>query len=400
MASVTGGRSGPITVQSLIVINGVVDPNIVLNRQRMADVAGPDATVIGRSAIGPSQLKIEEQELLLMPVTGFNYAGQTATARRPLVFSSFNGIPVDKNMSQDAFEDEYVWLGMAHTVTAPEGDPVGMASGISIKRGGSGTTFNNSTDTFCPGDIIGYRLPSVDEATRDREVNMFAWRTGERSRPMKHTAMLRKITYEEITTQFDKAVARLLTDVQTVNVIEREQAGASGMFRPVDGIEEMAVLLKKAYGWAFVAAIATAMDRNVVVWNGTPTSKQEQIAQLGAMMGLVNKVSGAREDTKMQEDFFKRALHASLGSLDDKFQKSAVDLVRSDLFAATQLAPVFGQVGKRDSPDTNLHAIAKTASNDLTKMYGQCMTRYERKTIGTSSTYSPPGTNLDYILRP
>lgn len=404
MASISGKTSGPIATQALIVVNGVLDTNIVVNRQQQAATAGPNSTIIGSNAIDAPRLGIEEGELLMMPTSAFNFSGQSASTRRPLVFSSFNGIPVEDKMSQDAFEDEYVWLGMAQNNTFPEGDPGGMGNGIAIKRGGSGTTFNNSTDTFCPGDVIGYRLPSVDPATREREVALFdGTRVGtSRWRPSKHTARLRKVTYDEITGQFDRAVARLLRDVLTVSVPERELATATGVFRQTDSVEEMAVLLKKAFNWAFLAAIATCVDRQLVtLTNFTATTPQSQLAELGVKLGLVDRgARGAAQDGILQDAYFRRVFKSSLSFLPETVQQDASDKLKRDLFASARPPPTFGQTGKRDNEYTQLMHVANTASADLVRMYGQCMNRFERTTIGTASTYAPPGSNLDYVLRP
>lgn len=307
-------------------------------------------------------------------------------------------------MTQDAFEDEYVWMGMCHSASFPEGDPGGMGNGISIKRAGSGTTFNNSTDTFCPGDVIGYKLPSVDPDIRQREVSLFAsTRIGSSHwRPNKNVAILRKVTYEEISIQFDLAVARLLSDVSSVSVPERELAAATGVFRPVSGVEEMAVLLKKTFNWAFLATIATCLEKNLIVINNPGTaSKQAQLADLGAKLGLTSRAArGVSEDTSLQDAYHRRVFKASLGSLPVEVQQDATDKVKTDLFANVRAQPSFVQTGKRNDEFTQLLKIANTATNDLVKMYGQCMNRFERTTIGTASTYAPPGTNIDYVLRP
>lgn len=400
MATASGKSPAPIATQSLIVVNGVTDPNILTNRQMQASTAGSKASVIGYGALDAPRLAIHEGEMLMMPVN-FNFPGQSATMRRPFVFSSFNGIPVDEDMSQDAFEDEYVWMGMAHTSTAPEGDPLGMANGISIKRGGSGTTFNNSTDTFSPGDVIGFQLPSVDGGEREIQAKRFGGtRIGrDQTRFGKHVAMLRKITYEDISDQFDLATARLYTNVGKTSVPEREQSSVGGLFRPVDGVDEMAVLIKKAFNWAFVSSMIAAEKTGLIQFTGlNATTPQEQIAELASKVGLVK--TSTREDDSLQNEYFMRLFAGSASKMGRVAQKNIIDRLNDDLISSVPLPPTFAQSGKRETTTEQLMHVAKTATSDLVKVYGQCMNRFERKIIGTASTYSTPGTSIDYVLRP
>lgn len=405
MASL-GGRSRPaVATQALIVTNCVVDPNIVINRQQMAARAPHGASIIGKTAISAAQLQIEEGELLMSHITPFQFSGKAMSTRRALVFTSFNGIPIEDGISQDAFEDQFMFVGMAHTTTFPDGDPGGMQNGISAKRAGSGTTLNNSADTFAPGDLIGYSLPSVDKDKRAREVaSHSAGRVGtDRWRPNKHVAILKKITYKDITSQFDLAVAELLDNNAGISVHQHELLSAGGQINTLSSTQEIAVLTKKAYNWAFWSAIQTAVEQGYVTLTGAinGTNTNAQMLSLAAMLGLVKSNVGVREEYEMQENYFRRALKGSLSYTSVGMQTLANDQLEQDLYTTqTRATPSFGQSGKFDNIADQLTHIANTASTDLTKAYGHSLDRIQHKIIGTASCFAAPQASIDYALRP
>jgi len=404
MASL-GGRSRPaVATQALIVTNCVLDTNILINRQQMAARAPSDASVIGKSAIGAAQLRVEEGELLMTHNTPFQFSGKAMSTGRAVVFSSFNGIPIENGMSQDAFEDEFMFVGMAHSNTTPD-DGLGMQNGISAKRAGSGTTLNNSSETFAPGDVIGYRLPSVDKEKRAREViSHTTGRVGsDRYTPNKHVAILRKVTYKDITSQFDLAVAALLDNNAGISVHQHELLSAGGQVNTLSSTQEIAVLVKKAYNWAYWSAIQTAVEQGYVTLSPTINGSTvgAQMLSLAAMLGLVKSNIGVREEFEMQEDYFRRALKGSLGKTSVEMQNAANDQLERDLFTTqTRAAPSFGQSGKFDNIAEQLVHIANTASNDLTRAYGHCLDRIHQKIIGTASCFAAPQASVDYALRP
>ena len=405
MASL-GGRSRPaVATQALIVTNCVVDPNIVINRQQMAARAPHNSTIIGKSAINAEQLQIEEGELLLSHITPFQFSGKAMSTRRALVFSSFNGIPIEDGISQDAFEDQFMFIGMAHTTTFPEGDPGGMQNGISAKRAGSGTTLNNSSDTFAPGDLIGFRLPSVDKDQRAREVaSHSAGRVGtDRWRQNKHVAILKKITYKDIISQFDLAVAELLDNNAGISVHQHELISAGGHVATLSSTQEIAVLTKKAYNWAYWSAIQTAVEQGYVTLTGNVngTTDNEKMLSLAAMLGLIKSSVGIGEEYEMEERYYRRALKGSLSYTSTAMQVLANEQLEQDLYnLQTRAAPSFGQSGKFGNVAEQLIHIANTASKDLTKAYGHSLDRIQHKIIGTSSCFAAPQASIDYALRP
>lgn len=393
----------PITTQGLITVNANLDPNIVVNRQNMANAAPAGSTIIG-PAVNALNLQIEEGELLFMSTASFQFGGKSMSGRRPLVFSSFNGIPVKYKETQEAFEEEYMFIGMAQSATFPEGDPGGMGNGIAVKRAGSGTTLNNSTETFCPGDVIGYQLPSVDEATRAREVPSLAGArvATDRYRPGKHVARLKKITYEEITSQFDLAVAALLDSIAGADVPSFDQKTNSGQEAVYGSTRELSVLIKKAYNWSFLAAIQAALYNDVITWSpnygaGTDAARMEQLAK---DLGLVAGPLGG-EKTELQREYLLLALNSSLSHTNADNQKAAERILGRYIGAAAPVMPSFGQLGGRGSktPD-QLKSVARTASYGLVRSYGRCMNNFERATIATASCFAAPGNNVDYALRP
>lgn len=393
----------PITTQGLITVNADLDPNIVINRQNLAASAPGGATIIGRDAVDALRLQIEEGELLFASKQAFQFGGKSMSGRRPLVFSSFNGVPVERKTTQEGFESEYIFIGMAQSATFPEGDPGGMGNGIAAKRAGSGTTMNNSTETFCPGDVIGYQLPSIDESVRAREVPSLSGArvATDRYRPNKHVARLKKITYDEINSQYDLAVARLLDSIAGADVHGFDQKTSSGQEAIYGSTNELSILIKKAYNWAFVAAIQAALTNGVVDWSTSfPSGTDAQrMKELSKRLGLLGD-RGA-ENTKLQTDYFLLALNGSLSRTNDENQREAERLLNVYIGSAAPVMPAFGQLGgsNKRTPDL-LKGIARTASYGLARSFGRCMNNFERATIATASCFAAPGNNIDYVLRP
>lgn len=396
----------PITTQGLITVNADLDPNIVTNRQNLAASAPGGASIIGHMAIDATRLQIEEGELLFTSTEAFQFGSKSMSGRRPLVFSSYNGVPVTRKMTQEDFESRYVFIGMAQSATFPEGDPGGMGNGIAAKRAGSGTTLNNSAVTFCPGDVIGYQLPSVDEGTRMREVpSMSGSRVAtDRYRPNKHVARLKKVTYEDIMSQYNLAVAKLLDMIGGANVTSFDQkAGAGKDMVTYGSVFELSVLIKKAYNWAFMAAIQTAIENKIVAWDpnynagGTNANRMEQ---LGKDLGLL-AAPPADERTDIQKDYFLLALNGSLDRTNTENQVAAEDRLGAFIGPSAPIMPAFGQLGGRSNKAADLlKAVGRTASYGLVRSFGRCMNNYERSTIATASCFAAPGNNVDYVLRP
>lgn len=404
MATFGDQGTPPITTQGLITVNADLDPNIVANRQNEAAAAPAGASIIGANAIDAPRLQIEEGELAFASTAGYQFGAKSMSGRRPLVFTSFNGLSVARKRTQEAFESDFIFIGMAQSATFPEGDPGGMGNGIALKRAGSGTTLNNSSETFCPGDVIGYRLPSVDESTRAREVPTTAGsRIGtERYRPGKHTAILRKVTYEEIISQFDVAVAALLDSISGANVPSFDQKAGSGQEVVYGSTRELSVLIKKAYNWAFVSAVITAIDKGLVTpvagqLGATPALRVENLTK---MMGLV---PGAFQDesTAVQRDYFLLALNGSLDRTNTENQAAAQLLLETSVGTPAPALPTFGQAGRASGKlPEQIKSVARTASYGLVRTFGRCMNNFERTTIATASCFAAPGNNVDYVLRP
>lgn len=403
MASFGKQSRPPITTQGLISLNADLDPNIVYNRNALAASAGIGETIIGRSAIDATRLQIEEGELLFA-AADVHLGSKLGSTRRPIVFSSFNGIPVRTDEPQERFEQRYVFIGMAQNATFPEGDPGGMGNGIAVKRAGSGTTLNNGTDSFTPGDLIGFRLPNTNEDKRNREVpSTSSGRVGaDRYRPNKHTAILKKVTYEEISTQFDVAVSELLDSIAGKNVVAYDQRLISGQELDYGSSDELAIMIKKAFNWAFLSGIVTAVEQGVVEWEGTfdEGTLQANVEKLAVQLGLVRGAFNS-ENTEMQRDFFLRALNSSLGNANVATQERSNKLLRRMLSTPPPTTLSFGQSGRRanEVPDQIRH-VWGTASNGLVRAYGRCMNAFERSIIGTASCYAAPGSEVDYVLRP
>lgn len=386
-----------VAKQSVITINCDVSRSIVEERRDNV-LQTPDTwDVIGRDQVDAPHLQIRQDELVIARITDMSGVREKR-AQQLEVFSSLNGISIPPGMTQEAFEDQFICVGFASDSNFPEGDPPGTTDSIAVTRAGSGTTINNSAEVFFPGDVFGYRLPSVNKKIRARDATVAAEnkRRSERIDVGKHTPILTKITYSQINNKMESAVSALLDNprVSVPNYMLNLAIGSSVVL-PED--VEMAINLKRMFNLAFYSAIVHAVDGGVVEF--TQSFKNQGLSeyeQLAGVLGLI-KSSTVQEDISLFLPYFRHIFMSSLGGADQSHTTAATQQLNFEFGPAPKkslAAPFIFQ--RRTNPRDHMEDIAASASNGLARVYGQALNRVMRRKVGTVSNFSMPGDNLDY----
>lgn len=389
-----------IARQSVITVNCTVARSIVEERQDISSNAPSGWQVIGGALIDGPRLQIRQDEPVVARITDMSGIKEKR-AQELEVFSSFNGIALPPGMTQEQFEDQYICVGFAASSNNPEGDPPGTMDSIAVIRAGSGTTYNNSDEVFYPGDVFGWKLPSVNKEKRARQVEITAKfrSTSERTDVGKHVPILTKITYSQINDKMDLAVQRLLEVGPSLSVpryMKKMRIGSSAVMEEND---EMAINLKRMFAFAQYSAIVIGVEKGITNFDPNflnSLNGSSSYSMLAHLLGLTESTTAA-EDPSLYMPFFRRVFYSSLGS------SSSFDIAE----ATRDLNSEFGPPQARSASTSfvftraptvrdDVASIAKSASNGLARVYGQALNRVMRKKLGTVSSFSAPGARLDY----
>lgn len=235
--------------QSLVTANYSVDPRLPELR-----ALGNPATMMG---VPDEKTLHVEGNMFFFSVKGdveFSQGATTAFSGRG--FTSFNGLDTH-GLTQREFERRL----RCHGVTGGQKyftQDMADSNAVAVHLRGSTTMFNYSRETFYPGDLVGWRAPSVDEAERQREV---AERPDHPETPNRKQllAIPKRVTYEDLVDEFG-ATARTLISLN----LSAPDAMNIPLFRermrmrknpPIDH-DQVAVLLKQ---WVMSTAYHTCM---------------------------------------------------------------------------------------------------------------------------------------------
>lgn len=252
-----------ITPQGSIHINADCDQNILENRRTNAQFAKPNEVVIGEFSINADALTIRPMQVAIVDKKN-QYMGTARTTHKVTIFTSFAGVRVDRNLTQRKFERGYtpigfvLKLGDASKVSPP-------TSGISVRKGGSGTTINSSGVTFMPGDVFGVRLPAIDENERSRQYASESARRLPHSRPRgTFGATIKKITYKDIVGEFHEIAEHLLQNNSAINLpLIRKHPSSSQIIG--DEYDQEATCLKAYNSAAFLSGVQAVLESGLVV---------------------------------------------------------------------------------------------------------------------------------------
>lgn len=262
----TPGLVGPesdqqITIQGLITINAAVHPGLLQQRAPLGRSKG--TKVIGEGHIDNNRIKVEPGEMFFIEKNlQFMDAGKTAF--RVTGFTSFNGIEI-REKSQQSFDDRFACLGFATSPFYGEGDPVSR-SGVAVQKAGSGTTVNNSLVTFCPGDVFGWELPSIDEKIRQGQYESVDYRRrGNFSVQKKYIGLVKRITYQDVVGSFDHIANLTVRNNSLLKIPERRLNALTGRPSTLGDTHQMCLALKEYNMTAAYSGVMAAIERGLVV---------------------------------------------------------------------------------------------------------------------------------------
>lgn len=252
-----------ITPQGTIVVNADCDQEILEHRKTNAMYAKPEELVIGQYGIDAHALTIRPLEIAMMDKEE-QYIGAARTTHKVTIFTSFAGVRVNRNLTQRKFERQYrpvgfvMKFGDASNVSPP-------TSGISVRKGGSGSTINSSGMNLMPGDVFGARLPAIDEDERSLQYQSESARRAPHSRPRgKFGATIKKITYKDIVGEFHEIAQHLLKSNNNLNLPLIRKMPSSEIAIG-DEYDQEASCLKKYNSAAFLSGVQAVLESGLVV---------------------------------------------------------------------------------------------------------------------------------------
>lgn len=182
-----------ITPQSEITINASVSPLLYKNRR---EVSIKDVMGHMNPPSNKTEMHVATNELAMAYKNAPGFGG-TRSIFTNEIFTSFNGISTRGYGSQDQFESQFRFVGFTNSPVYFEND-VTTNEGSAIRIRGSGTIpVNYSTETFYPGQKVGWRLHSINPQIRQAEI---AARSANKDAPApsKLVAIPTVITYEQL----------------------------------------------------------------------------------------------------------------------------------------------------------------------------------------------------------
>ena len=202
----------------------------------------------------------------------FTYAntigpGGPGTAFSGRGFASFTGMPIPPGITQEQFEDMFQFAGFAETHVFFEGDMT-TNSGVTVRKRGSGSIpVNFGTDTFYPGDMIGYELPAIDRLRRLEQVKQRPSSRQGVPEPGKHIAIPRLVTYEDIVLWGQRVANELVEKNARSHSFHIPTHHRNSLLnaRSRSHIDELAIQQKQFIAYVGYAAIMAAMQRGYVV---------------------------------------------------------------------------------------------------------------------------------------
>jgi hypothetical protein len=252
-----------ITSQGTIVTHGWVPLNLLDQRKNAAANKRPEEKVIAEHSINGTTLTVRPREIAVADKKN-QFLGEAKTAHQVSVFTSFAGIKVPARMTQKKFERRYAILGFVMKFA----DATGVSpatSGISIRKGGSGTTINSSGGVLMPGDVFGARLPSLNDEARSLQYASESVRRAPYSMPSgKVTATIKKITYKDIIGEFHSVAEHLILNNARINLPDQRRYGAAPQ-REYSELDHEASCLKKYNCAAFLSGVQAVLETGLVV---------------------------------------------------------------------------------------------------------------------------------------
>lgn len=252
-----------ITPQGTIVVNANVDVDVLEHRKINIMQAKPNEVIIGQFSVDAQALTARPMQIAMMSKDE-QYIGDAKTTHKITVFTSFAGVRVNRSLTQRRWERSYRPVGFVMKL-ADASNVSPPVSGISVKKGGSGTTINSSGTTLMPGDVFGARLPAIDEDERSLQYQSESARRPPHSRPRgTFGATIKKITYKDIVGEFHEIAQHFIKNNSNINLplIRKMPSKALAVG---DEYDQEAACLKKYNAAAFLSGVQAVLESGLVV---------------------------------------------------------------------------------------------------------------------------------------
>lgn len=443
-----------ITSQGTIVCHGFVPLDILEQRKEAVSHIQQDEMAIAPFSITPTALTVKSGEIVVADKRKQKLS-EAKTAHAVSVFTSFAGIKFKVGTSQKKFNRRFAVIGFA-LVRADASQVSPATSGISIRKGGSGTTINSSGTVLMPGDVFGARLPSLKEGERNLQYASENYRRAPQSHSQggKYTATIKKITYKDIIGEFHSIAEHLIINNQKINIPEWNRAFPHG-----DGLSDYdreAMCLKKYNAAAFLSGVQAVLESGLVVptinptvavggqpvedllrswdinagiissagdqdaiyrhnWDGqtfvpisgTPDLAlrkavyQKVIARLAMKFGIASSAQESiDEDLNMSLGANVRLLIGSVGESLGQYRDKLVEFVEKDLEEdSSAKRDAFGvQHSRISSVRDQIFKVYNEAGAEWVKLCGRSFDNAMRHAMGTVLNHSVPNGALHYSL--
>ena len=223
--------------EALITHNLWVNPSLHKVRVNAASAASRTANLIGRDALTPALPPIRRGDLLVARKT--ELISRRDPKFQPEVFGSFAGIEIPATITtQAAFEDMYVFMGIAHGVVDFEGK-VSSESGVAGQIGGT-RTIENGPFPVMPNDCLVMQLPSVDELERRKEASS----AGGATQQSEYKPRPRPLRPSDFQRSFADVCAALISNNSDVNVHSYHEALRAGTASSLPKLAQQCAALK------------------------------------------------------------------------------------------------------------------------------------------------------------
>lgn len=443
-----------ITSQGTIVVHGFVPLDLLEQRKESVAHIQEDEGAIAPFAISGTALTVKSGEIVVADKRNQRLS-EAKTAHAVSVFTSFAGIKFKKGISQKKFNRRYTVIGFA-LVRADATQVSPPTSGISIRKGGSGTTINSSGRVLMPGDVFGAQLPSLEDGKRTLQYESESYRRAPRTHSQggKYTATVRKITYKDIIGEFHEIAEYLISNNSKIDIPTWRRGHPSG-----EGLldhDREAMCLKKYNAAAFLSGVQAALESGLVVptvgvnlpptdtarvlqsweknssmiseaesedaiykhyWDGATfvpiaatdtvviearkSLYQKVISRLAMKFGIASSAEDpTREDTNMTLAANVRLLIGSVGETLHDHRDKLIEFVQRDLETdSSTKRDAFGvPKSGTSSVKDQIFTIYNEAGSEWVKLCGRSFDNGMRHAMGTVLNHSRPNGALHYSL--
>lgn len=209
-------RSDGVTfrnTEGIVTINAEVIPQ--LDKQRAQNLRLHNDKRIGDIADARA-VHILEHELVFARKANRRFVAMNRTPSQLASVQGFTawnaeGIPGDVH-TQEQFEHGYIFLGRAKSIYE-YGRPASANDGLSVQIRGACSVYNRGHHTLRYGDLVKWKLPSIDASRRSSEINTMQFPDGQQLNKL--TATLEPVTFDDIHCRGMDGVTRYIAATNT-----------------------------------------------------------------------------------------------------------------------------------------------------------------------------------------